>query len=180
MRTLFKRAIQTFAAGSESAKAAASFSCSQTFFGNPTQDRTLNWRRWLRRSCAIAAALFISWYLICKWSSFGFPPWDPGRCYSANHLYYITRHQTAWERLTRSYPHEYGTARLYDRSGKLLYEAKTRMGGGMSGPHWLPESVSMGEDDSGNFWESPLPVPPGDDRMSRDCYPVQIESPPKR
>lgn len=133
--------------------------------------KTREWRKRIAPAVRLIAALFSVWYLIFEWNSFSWPPWEHGPCYSSNHMYYVTQHQTLWEKLWRTYPDEYGTARLYDRSGKLLYEGKTQTGDAGLGPRWFQERVSMGEDNSGKLWEARLPVPPGDERMRRTCYP---------
>lgn len=140
-------------------------------FGSLTVEQTSNLRNWFRRSALAVAVLFSAYWLIFEWNSFDWPPWEHDLCYSANHQYYVTRHQTLWEWLARRYPDEYGTARLYDQSGTLLYAGKTQFGGEEMGPLWFDDRVSMGEDNAGNLWTSPLPAAPGIDRKRRRCYP---------
>lgn len=119
-----------------------------------------------------ALTIGCGWYLVCGRDSFDYPSGKPWRCYSANHEYYITTRQTLWETIFRTYPYDYGTARLYDKTGKLLYQGKTTFGEGR-GPRWFPNRVSMGTSDGGKFWEAPLPVPPGGKRMTENCYAVK-------
>ncbi|MDM0077493.1 hypothetical protein QTH90_24015 [Variovorax sp. J2P1-59] len=117
----------------------------------------------------MAALLGCAWYLVFKWNALDYPYNNPYP--SPNGEYYITRHQTVWERLWRTYPDQYGTARLYEKTGKLLYEGKTRFGDG-AGPHWFPgfdgdphpkPKVFMSEDDDGQYWNYELPTSPGRD-----------------
>lgn len=140
-------------------------------FGSLTVDLTLHLHKWLRRGVLAVAVLFSAFWLIFEWNSFDWPPWEHGPCYSPNHQYSVTRHQTLWESLARRYPDAYGTARLYDQSGKLLYAGKTQFGGEESGPLWFDDRVAMRADNAGNPWTSPLPAPPGDDRKGERCYP---------
>lgn len=127
----------------------------------------MNGAKWVISATAV---LLCAVYLVFGWESFDYPPWDPRPCYSPNHTYYITRHQSLWEKLWRTYPDEYGTARLYDKSGKLLHEGKTEFGGDELGPRWFEDEVSMGEDNNRQLWIAPLPTSPGEHVRRPNCF----------
>ena len=96
-------------------------------------------------------------------------------CYSPNHEYYITRWQSPWA----SYTDEMfvrGTAKLYDKTGKLLYSNKTDLSFEF-GPWWIDDPagrrssvVYQGTEKPG--WGYNLPSSPGHDYSgpSRKCY----------
>jgi hypothetical protein len=98
------------------------------------------------------------------------------RCYSPNHEYYIVFRQSWLE--SKSYqPHARGTAKLYDKTGKLLYSNKTYLSLEF-GPTWSddirghPGAVSFqGTEEPG--WGYDLPSPTGISNYSgssRRCY----------
>ena len=135
-------------------------------------------KKWI----VLALVLPSLWYAIFKWNSFDYPGYDKGPCYSPNHAYYVTRHQTLWEAMHISTPHDYGIARLYDRSGKLLYEKETLIDGEF-GPEWLggfeddpmnrPRVFYQGTEEPG--WTFDLPAYPGKSNSNRNCYREKIE-----
>jgi hypothetical protein len=111
---------------------------------------------------------FCVWYFLFQWNAFD--------CYapyrSPNGEYYITTHQTPWEKFWNTYPDEYGTARLYDKTGRLLHEGKTYFGYNGAGPYWVewhgqnlkPDEVFFMSDPSGidrnYYWQYKLPISP--------------------
>lgn len=128
------------------------------------------------------AAAYIFWYALFEWNSIDYPNYAKGPCYSPNHAYYITRHQTLAESIHLLTPHDYGTARLFDRSGKLLYEKETLIDG-EGGPQWYggfkndpmnkPTVFFQGTENPG--WTFDLPEYPGKSVSNRKCYPVKTE-----
>lgn len=122
------------------------------------------------------------WYGIFEWNIFDYPSHAKGPCYSPNHAYYVTRHQTPWQVMTTRSQSEFGTARLFDRSGKLLYENETDINGEF-GPEWLsgfendpmhpPKVFYQGIAEPG--WTFTLPESPGIGQMNRNCYPIHVE-----
>lgn len=125
----------------------------------------------------LAVAVMSSiWFAVFEWNSFHFTEYADELCYSANHEYYITRHQTLWEKLTKTYPHEYGTAKLFDKTGKLLYEGKIHLNP-QNGPGWLSnlnEVYFQGGASTEDTWIYKLPSSPGG-RSQASCYPTKIE-----
>jgi hypothetical protein len=117
---------------------------------------------------AIAIALAAAWFVLFQWDWMPYPHYRDGssdgsidgRCYSPNHEYYIVRLQTPFNRLEdQLYVH--GTAKLYDKMGKLLYSGRTWLSG-EAGPSWVDSgnssSVHFQGDDN---WIFSLPTPPG-------------------
>lgn len=88
-------------------------------------------RRWI----AGALAVSLIYYGVFEWNGVEYPVNDGGPCYSPNQAFYITRHQTLWQSTNVSYPAAFGTARLFDRADRLLYEKETFIDGG-AGPYW--------------------------------------------
>jgi hypothetical protein len=133
------------------------------------------------RAIAIFVA-FLVWYAIFEWRAVGYPSYDKGPCYSPNHAYYITRHRTLWESLGVKLESDTGMARLFDQSGKLLYEGETSIDG-QSGPMWSggskddprdpPAVFFMGGD--GSSWIFTLPDSPGNGNPNKNCYPSKVE-----
>jgi hypothetical protein len=84
--------------------------------------------------------------------------------------------------MTTSSQDDFGTARLYDRSGKLLYEQKTQINEEF-GPEWLggheddpmhrPVVFYQGIEDPG--WRFILPESPGSAGMNQRCGRNKIE-----
>ena len=102
------------------------------------------------------------------------------RCYSPNHEYYIVRlHTPIRALLTITLEPDFGTAKLYDKSGKLLYSGKTLLDF-QAGPHWSAgwhgekSSVffmgNLGEEKPDGGWGVDLPTSPGDITPLRNCY----------
>ena len=135
--------------------------------------KPLNWSK-IKKPLFIGAVVIGGlWYSIFKWNSFDYLWFGAARCYCETNFYYITRHKTLWEKISRTYPDDYGTARLFDATGKMLYEGKTLFGVDTTGPFWFKNRVSMWEDNDGKVWTAPLKFAPGDERMLRECYPVK-------
>lgn len=121
------------------------------------------------------------WYVIFQWNSVDYPNYAKGPCYSPNHAYYITRHQTLWQATNLSYPADFGTARLFDRLGKLLYEGPTFIDG-QAGPFWSsgfendpsyrPEVFYV--DGGGPNWGFVLSESPGEGNPNKNCYPETV------
>lgn len=102
------------------------------------------------------------------------------RCYSPNHEYYVVRLQTPFNALVADPLYVRGTAKLYDKAGKLLYSGKTDLDDG-AGPTWAEGIASEGGTSSVSFignsmsegeWFSALPASPGKapPKMSRHCF----------
>jgi hypothetical protein len=137
-------------------------------------------RKYVGIVCSLAGPVL--WYAIFQWNSIDYPSYAKGPCYSPNHAYYVTRHQTLWEAMNISSPHDFGTARLYDRSGRLLYEKETLVDGEF-GPEWLggfkddptnrPKVFYQGTEEPG--WTFDLPEYPGKSNSNKSCYPTKIE-----
>ena len=120
--------------------------------------------------------LLLGWYLIFEWNSLDYPSYRKGPCYSPNHEFYITRHQTLWQAMTTRPPGDLGTARLYDGSNKI-YEKETFINEEF-GPQWL----SGFDDDPTNSpkvfyqglavpgWTFDLPAYPGKSDPNISCY----------
>jgi hypothetical protein len=131
---------------------------------------------------AIAIAIPMLWYAIFEWNSLDYPSYAKGPCYSPNHAYYVTRHQTLWQALTTSSQDDFGTARLFDRAGKLLYEKETPINEEF-GPQWSggskndPTSRSMvyyqGTENPG--WMFDLPEYSGKSNPNKSCYTIKTE-----
>jgi hypothetical protein len=137
-----------------------------------------------KRSIWTAASLAIPllWYSLFEWRGVDYPSYNKGPCYSPNHAYYITRHQTLWESLGVRFNSGSGSARLFDRSGKLLYEGETLISEEF-GPEWFNGSGHDSSDhpavfylgNSGTAWLFTLPDSPGKGIRNRSCYPVPVE-----
>lgn len=135
-------------------------------------------RVWVARGLAV----LLSWYALFEWKIVDYPSHAEGPCYSPNNAYYVTRHQTPWQSTNLSYPAAYGTARLFDRSGRLLYEEETFIDG-QGGPQWSggPKDGStnewvvyyQGTEDPG--WMFYLPEDPGRGNPDIKCYPRIVE-----
>jgi hypothetical protein len=123
---------------------------------------------------AIACML---WYAVFEWPVVDYPSYAKGPCYSPNHAYYITRHQTLWQSTNLSHSSEFGTARLFNRSGKLLYQKDTSLGG-QAGPMWFDGAPSRSADPPQVFfmdntdpgWIFILPSSPGNGSVKNNCY----------
>lgn len=130
----------------------------------------------LSRAGVFVAIMFLLWFAVFEWNSFDFTEYGDEPCYSANHEYYITRHQTLWEKVTKTYPHEFGTAKLFDKTGKLLYEGKTHLNP-QNGPGWLSnpnEVYFQGWVSKADTWVYKLPSSPGEQSQA-NCYHTKIE-----
>ena len=120
----------------------------------------------------LAVALIAAWYVVFEWDvvTYANGRTDEARCYSPNHEYYVVRSQTPFNALVADPLYVEGTAKLYDKTGTLLYKAKTLLSG-MSGPMWFdafagdPPSVSYtgnsNENEPGGGWGYVLPTSPG-------------------
>jgi hypothetical protein len=98
-------------------------------------------------------------------------------CYSPNHEYYVVRRQSWWNsKFDQTYVR--GTAKLYDKTGKLLYSDKTYLSL-EAGPWWVddaagkrPSVVYQSTEKPG--WGYDLPSSPGIDysvgQNNRKCY----------
>lgn len=150
------------------------------FFGQPLMSNTLISR--YKGRVAFAAISYAIWYLIFGWPIVHYPSYAKGPCYSPNREYYITSHQTVWRAIFSFYFGDFGTARLFDRSGKLLYEEETELDA-QSGPFWLdrpgndPERPSevFYMDGRGPGWIFSLPTPPGRKIAFESCYLENVE-----
>lgn len=122
------------------------------------------------------------WYAIFRWPIVGYPDYAKGPCLSPNHAYYVTKHQSFWQSLFISAPDDFGTVRLFDRSGNLLYEDETFISeefgpewsaGVEGGPRHPPVVFYQGIDAPG--WMFTLPTSPGHGQLNMNCYAMQIE-----
>lgn len=135
-------------------------------------------RNWL----AFAVTFCAFWHLVFGWPILDYPSYAKGPCYSPKHSFYVTRHQSLWEASNISTPHDFGTARLYDRSGNLLYEEKTLINEEF-GPLWREKFKNNPTDQSTVFYqgtEAPgwifrLPDSPGAGNPNKSCYPEQTD-----
>jgi hypothetical protein len=124
-----------------------------------------------------ALAFLLLWYAIFEWNFIDYPSYRKGPCYSPNHAFYVTRHQTMWQALTKNFRNEFGTIRVFDRSGIFLHEQEFFVDE-ESGPMWSDQSnkepageslvLYMGGD--GSSWKYLLPGPPGQGSANRNCY----------
>jgi hypothetical protein len=48
-------------------------------------------------------AAFVFWYAVFDWNVVDYPSYHKGPCYSPNHAFYVTRHQTPWQALTKAF-----------------------------------------------------------------------------
>jgi hypothetical protein len=84
------------------------------------------------------------WVFIFNWDWVRWPNYSENeiRCYSPSGEYYILRRQSLFNAMFFS-PQDrvYGTARLYNKNGKLLYSEKTILSSEF-GPHWFGNSVA--------------------------------------
>jgi hypothetical protein len=88
-------------------------------------------------------------------------------CYSPNHEYYIVMTQTPFNAV-QDQLYVSGTAKLYDKTGKLLYKGKT--GFGETGtPAWRSKPVVYFPSDIGDWWYD-LPTSPGDSPYLTSCH----------
>jgi hypothetical protein len=78
---------------------------------------------------------FLLWYAIFHRPIVGYPNYAKGPCYSPDHAYHVTRHQSFWQSRFISAPDDFETARLFDQSGKLLHEDETLINDEF-GPKW--------------------------------------------
>jgi hypothetical protein len=131
---------------------------------------------------AFTTVFCVIWYLIFEWPIVHYPSYAKEPCYSPNGEYYITRYQTPWQSVFLSDPIAFGTARLFDRSGKLLYEKEAYIGE-EAGPTWLdmtgsdpalPSEVFY-MDGGGPEWGFTLPTPPGKEIPFKKCHPKQVD-----
>lgn len=149
--------------------------CGWRLISNMYISRRYGWIAWV-------FAAFTFWYVVFEWNSVDYPSYAKGPCYSPNHAYYVTRHQTLWQATSLSHSTNFGTARLFDRSGKLLYAAETLVDE-QAGPVWLggfkndpthpPKVFFTGND--GSSWKFILSESPGNGNLNRVCYPTKIE-----
>lgn len=131
---------------------------------------------------AMAIAVPLFWYGVFEWHSIEYPSYNRGPCYSPNHHFYVTRHQTIWQAFTTSSQDDFGMARLFDQSGNLLYEKETPINEEF-GPEWSagfeddpshrPSVFYQGIDEPG--WTFTLPASPGNGRANQNCYPNKLE-----
>ena len=138
------------------------------------------YKQWVSFFCG--SAIVLGWYVIFEWRAVSVPGYEKGPCFSPNHAFYIKRYQTLWESMGVRFGADLGTARLYDRSNKLLYEGETYVKGGF-GPEW----VNGSKDDPANplkvfyqgienpGWSFILPYSPGVGSPNGDCYPTKTE-----
>ena len=96
---------------------------------------------------------------------------DDIRCYSPNHAYYIVEYR---QLISISKEFQVGTAKLYDKTGKLLYQNDTILNG-QFGPNWLslPTRNTLfyqGLEEPG--WGHELPTSPGEDfsTPNKTCF----------
>lgn len=135
-----------------------------------------------KRLSIFAFTILLAWYAIFGWRGVSVPKYNKGRCYSPNHAFYIERYQTLWESLGVRYGSDLGTARLYDRSNKLLYEGETYIHDEF-GPEWtsgvqydpvkVPKVFFM--DNGVAHWSFDLPESPGEGVPNNNCYPTKVE-----
>ncbi|MDR2924533.1 MAG: hypothetical protein LBU76_01010 [Azoarcus sp.] len=96
-------------------------------------------------------------------------------CYSPNHEYYITLWQSPWASQTDE-RFVVGTAKLYDKTGKLLYSNKTHISleyGPIWGDYSDGRSVVFYQGTEEPGWGYDLPTPSGRrdySGPSRNCY----------
>ena len=124
----------------------------------------------------IAALLLATWYVVFEWDWLVYTDGRPSdeRCYSPNHEYYVVRLQTP----IRTLLEPIGTAKLYDKSGKLLYKARTVLTG-EAGPRWYDEFAGKSSSVMfiGNLsdeweWRFDLPSSPGNNpsKLEKRCF----------
>lgn len=84
------------------------------------------------------------------------------RCYSPNREYYVERWQSPWSAV-QDQLYVAGTAKLYDKTGMLLYSNKANLSTEF-GPEWFDESLSHSSVFyQGSYdWIYQLPSPSGD------------------
>lgn len=134
------------------------------------------------RWSAAAVAMLTLWYAAFEWNGIDYPGYNKGPCYSPNNAYYVTRHQTLWQAISTSSQDDFGTARLVDRAGKVLYEKQTLINGEF-GPQWSggPKNGSarnwvvyyQGTEEPG--WWFDLPEDPGLGDPNIKCYPRIVD-----
>ena len=123
------------------------------------------------------SAIIILWSAIFELDFVEYPRYQKGACFSPNHAFYVTRHQTPWQALMTGFQDDFGTVRVFDKLGNLLHK-KEFFVDAQSGSRWLdlsggdppkPSKVFyIGGDGSG--WEYLLPGSPGSGSSNRDCY----------
>lgn len=138
------------------------------------------YKKWICLSFVLF--VFLGYCAIFEWRVVSVPVDEKGPCFSPNHAFYIKRYQTLWESLGIRYGSDLGTARLYDRSNKLLYEGETYVKGGF-GPEWVAGSKGdssnppivfyQGTKEPG--WRFALPESPGSGESNKNCYPSKID-----
>jgi hypothetical protein len=125
----------------------------------------------IRKPLAICVVLVAAWFLFFEYDWIGYPryEWGDEICYSPNHEYYIVRLQTPFSALFSSDPlYTIGTAKLYDKSGKLLYKGKTLLDG-EAGPMWAGAEINkpcvffvgLADGVDSRDWWYDLPTSPG-------------------
>lgn len=129
----------------------------------------------------LAAALCGIWLVVFEWawvSYTGGVVSNDARCFSPNREYYIVRLQTPFSFLWADSRKIEGSARLYDKSGKLLYQGSADISF-ESGPIWLAidgyrYAVSFAGDasDESERWHFDLPSSPGNSAASarQHCF----------
>lgn len=134
----------------------------------------------LAKSLASSILIMGTWVVLCEWEWVTYDQGDGlgARCYSPNHQYYIVRLQTP---LRSAFPLESdvkGTAKLFDRSGTLLFSGTARLDFD-AGPWWGGAQTERGEEYSVLFqstasenraWLASLPADPGKADVLRRCY----------
>lgn len=123
----------------------------------------------------LAFAAYLVFYLDWMVYSGGWP--DEERCYSANHEYYIVRLQTPFNALVADSVHVSGTAKLYDKSGNMLYQGATMLSA-QFGPEWSAGYGAPGERysvffvgrEEGKEWGFELPTSPGKPDRLNKCH----------
>lgn len=120
----------------------------------------------------VAVSLLLLWYVVFQWDWVTYT--DGGttaqeRCYSPNHEYYVVRsHSLIRSLMPIAFEPAFGTAKLYDKSGRLLYSGKTFLDF-QAGPLWGGGPTADGEKYAVwfmgdlNNWLFTLPSTPGED-----------------
>lgn len=130
-------------------------------------------------------SLVAIWFALFEWNWIVFTDGGPDaqeRCYSPNHEYYIVRLQTPFRALMRISLDPIGTAKLYDKTGNLLYQGKAWLDF-QGGPKWSRGLSAQGDkpvayfmdldgEDTGDGWMYYLPSSPGEyhGKLEKHCF----------
>jgi hypothetical protein len=124
----------------------------------------------LKRLARVGVFGLLIWFGLFRWNAFdGYGKGlDDKPFFSPNCEYYVTLHQTVWDRLFHSFwPDITGTAKLHDKTGLVLYSGRSDFEAHF--PIWNEVGVSMPGVRPVQNWYYQLSTSPGTEWKARNC-----------